>query len=107
AAKGQLPDPDTLEQRARLTWPRAIIQLIERDDTTPRHPWQDVLEGNSRRLVEVEVQKEQAHDKMLVSRDEVRNRLGHVAADQFNLRHVTEKTIGVVFVDELTQLLVR
>src|SRR5260370_8496490 len=103
----QLAQSDGIDERVRLAWPQRIVQLIERNDRALRHPWHEILQRHLGRLVQVEIQKEEAHDQVGMIRDESGNRLGGIAFDELDLGDVTEESVPVVHLDQSLQLGVR
>src|SRR5690348_10502041 len=74
-------DAGGVQERLRLAGPQRVVELVEDEERALRHPWQEVLERNSRRLVQVEIEEQQAHNQVRMRFDEARDGYRRVSAD--------------------------
>ena len=102
----QVFDTYRLEEGKRLTRPEGIIQFVKGDNRPFRHSGQEMLYGHPGRLVQIEIEKQQAHYQVLVAGDKLRDCLDGISFNQFHLGNMSQEAGAVVDSGEFAQLVV-
>src|SRR5437867_11960723 len=105
-SQSQMLKTDGLQQRQRFTGPYRIVQLIESQNGSLRHPGYKSLNSYLCRLVQVTIQEQETDDYVWMVREKVGDRLRHVSADQLHLGNMTQETVTIVLLDQLGQFIV-